>query len=85
MLLLLLFNSYLRRSWNLGVTFLCFWLFVENVTNGVNAIIWADNTEIKLDIYCDIGKCTLSAVCFESDCALITAASLAPGSDHLCC
>ena len=55
MLLLLFLSSFIRQSWNLGVAFLCFWLLVENVTSAVNAIVWADNADIKLYVYCDIG------------------------------
>lgn len=55
MLLLVLLTSFIRQNWNLGVTFLCFWLFLENLTGTVNAIIWADNDEIKHYVYCDIG------------------------------
>ena len=56
MLLLVLLTGFVRRSWNLGVAFLCFWLFIENLTTGANAIIWSDNADIKLYVYCDIGK-----------------------------
>ncbi|KZV62000.1 STE3-domain-containing protein [Peniophora sp. CONT] len=54
MLLLVLLTSFVRQSWNLGVAFLCFWLFWENLTGGVAAIIWSDNADIKLYVYCDI-------------------------------
>ncbi|KZV65972.1 fungal pheromone STE3G-protein-coupled receptor [Peniophora sp. CONT] len=54
MLLLVLLTSFIRQSWNLGVAFLCFWLFFENLTNGINAVIWSDNADIKLYVYCDI-------------------------------
>ncbi|KZV63978.1 fungal pheromone STE3G-protein-coupled receptor [Peniophora sp. CONT] len=54
MLLLVLLTSFIRQSWNLGVAFLCFWLLFENLTSGINAIIWADNADIKLYAYCDI-------------------------------
>ena len=56
MLLLVLLTGFIRQRWNLGVTFLCFWLFFENLTNGLNAVIWADNADIKLYVYCDIGQ-----------------------------
>ena len=56
MLLLVLLTSFVRQSWNFGVALLCFWLFLENLINGINAIIWSDNFEIRLDIYCDIGS-----------------------------
>ncbi|VDB95536.1 unnamed protein product [Peniophora sp. CBMAI 1063] len=54
LLLLVLFSSFARQSWNLGVTFLCFWLFFENIAWTINAIIWSDNADIKLYVYCDI-------------------------------
>ncbi|KZV71166.1 STE3-domain-containing protein [Peniophora sp. CONT] len=47
-------SSFVRHNWNLGVTFLCFWLLLENVTNTVDAIVWSDNYDIKLYVYCDI-------------------------------
>ena len=54
LLLLVLLTGFVRQSWNLGVAFLCFWLFFENLANGVNSIIWADNADIRLFVYCDI-------------------------------
>lgn len=55
MLLLVMLTSLVRQNWNLGVAFLCFWLFTEALVDGTNYIIWSDNTEIKLLVYCDIG------------------------------
>ncbi|KZV61594.1 STE3-domain-containing protein [Peniophora sp. CONT] len=52
--LLVLLTNFVRHSWNLGVTFLCFWLFVENLTAAINAVVWSDNADIKLLVYCDI-------------------------------
>ncbi|VDB95527.1 unnamed protein product [Peniophora sp. CBMAI 1063] len=54
MLLLVLLTSFIRQNWNLGVAFLCFWLFFENLAGGVDDIIWSDNADIKLYVYCDI-------------------------------
>ncbi|VDC04707.1 unnamed protein product [Peniophora sp. CBMAI 1063] len=54
MLLCVLLTSFIRQSWNLGVVFLCFWLFFENLAGAINALIWADNADIKLYVYCDI-------------------------------
>ncbi|VDB95835.1 unnamed protein product [Peniophora sp. CBMAI 1063] len=54
MLLLVLMTSFIRQRWNLGVTFLCFWLFIENITSAVSAVIWSDNADVKLYVYCDI-------------------------------
>lgn len=59
-LLPVLLTSFVRQRWNVGVGFLCFWLFFENLTNGINAIIWADNADIKLYVYCDICEYNLS-------------------------
>lgn len=56
LLLLVLAASSARQSWNLGVSFLCFWLFWENLTGGVSAVVWSDNYDIKLYVYCDIGE-----------------------------
>ncbi|VDC03117.1 unnamed protein product [Peniophora sp. CBMAI 1063] len=54
MLLFVLLTSFVRQSWNLGVAFLCFWLFIENLIYAVNAIIWFDNADVKLYAYCDL-------------------------------
>ena len=56
MLLLVLLTSFVRHSWNLGVAFLCFWLFWGNLTYGINGILWSDNGDVKAFAYCDIGK-----------------------------
>lgn len=56
MVLLVLLTSFVRQSWNLGVAFLCFWLFLEIFVQGINAVIWSDNADIKLYVYCDIGE-----------------------------
>ena len=56
MLLLVLMTSFARHNWNLGVAFLCFWLFLENLTFGINAIVWSNNADIRLYVYCDIGE-----------------------------
>ncbi|VDB95169.1 unnamed protein product [Peniophora sp. CBMAI 1063] len=55
-LLLVLLTSFMRQHWNLGVAFLCFWLFVESLIDGANTIIWSDNADIKLYVYCDIAS-----------------------------
>ena len=55
LLLLVLLTSFIRQNWNFGLALLCFWLFVENNTSGVDAILWSDNAEVKLDVWCDIG------------------------------
>ncbi|KZV65146.1 fungal pheromone STE3G-protein-coupled receptor [Peniophora sp. CONT] len=60
MLLLVLLTSFVRQSWNLGVAFLCFWLLLENVVDAANAIIWSDNADIRLYVYCDIGELVIA-------------------------
>ncbi|KZV61585.1 STE3-domain-containing protein [Peniophora sp. CONT] len=52
--LLVLLTSFVRHNWNLGVTFLCFWLFVETLTGAIDTILWSDNADIKFYVYCDI-------------------------------
>ena len=52
--LFVLLTSFVRQNWNLGVTFLCFWLCIENLSNGIDAVIWSDNADVKLYVYCDI-------------------------------
>lgn len=58
MLLPVLLTRLIRQSWNVGVASLCFWLFFENLTGGIDAIVWRDNADVKLYVYCDIGKLT---------------------------
>jgi hypothetical protein len=53
---LVLTTSFVRQSWSLGVLFLSFWIFWELLFNGINAVIWSDNADIKLLVYCDIGE-----------------------------
>jgi pheromone a factor receptor len=55
---LILTHSFIRQSWNLAVTFLCVGLFLDNLTHGINAIVWRDNADIKVPVYCDIGICS---------------------------
>ncbi|KAI0036395.1 GPCR fungal pheromone mating factor, partial [Vararia minispora EC-137] len=42
------------QSWNLGISFLCFWLSLELLLGGINSVVWADNATLKLYVYCDI-------------------------------
>ena len=54
-LLCVLATNFIRQNWNLGVSFLCFWLFWGNLTYGINAVLWSDNADVKAYVYCDIG------------------------------
>lgn len=56
MLLLVLTTSAARQNWNLGVTFLCVWISLLNFTAGIDAVIWANNADIKAPIWGDIGS-----------------------------
>jgi hypothetical protein len=80
MLLVFMTNS-IRQSWNLGVTFLCFWLFWDVLFEGINAVIWSDNAEIKLYVYCDIGKLNLFKTYL---CLTRGSLSIAHPNDYLC-
>ncbi|KAJ7226850.1 pheromone A receptor-domain-containing protein [Mycena pura] len=51
---LILSHSFIRQSWNLAVTLLCIGLFLDNLTHGINAVVWRDNADIKVPVYCDI-------------------------------
>jgi hypothetical protein len=56
LVLIMLVTNIVRQSWNLGVSFLCFWLFWELLTKGTDSILWSDNSDLKLYVYCDIGE-----------------------------
>jgi hypothetical protein len=56
LLLCIMMNRTYFQAWNLGLMILCICLFLENLTGGINAVIWADNADIKAYVYCDIGK-----------------------------
>ena len=57
MLFLVFFTSFVRQSWNLGVTFLCGWLLLYNLIDAVDYIVWSDNDNIKLYFWCDVSAC----------------------------
>jgi hypothetical protein len=66
-MLLMLATGIIRQSWNLGVSFLCFWLFLELLTEGIDSIIWSDNADLKLYVYCDIGELSSVASVLSTD------------------
>ena len=55
LLFLILLTNIVRQKWNLGIALLCVFLFFEHLTLGINAIVWSDNADVKLYVYCDIG------------------------------
>ncbi|KAF9468421.1 GPCR fungal pheromone mating factor [Collybia nuda] len=42
------------RAGNVATLSLVFWLFITNLIYGVDAIVWADNVEIIIPVWCDI-------------------------------
>ena len=56
MMLLVLLTGIFRQSYNLGVAFLCFWLILDLAAGSASLIIWSDNADIKLYVYCDVGE-----------------------------
>lgn len=55
MMVLVLMTSFVRQSWNLGVAFLCFWLLMDLTFGAAGLIIWSNNGDIRLHVFCDIG------------------------------
>lgn len=45
------------RARNIPTVSLILWLFVLNVAHGVNVIVWWDNLQLQLLVWCDIGSC----------------------------
>ena len=56
LLLLVLITSIERRSWNFGLTVLCVCVFVENFFGSIETVIWKDNADIKLYVFCDFSE-----------------------------
>jgi len=56
---LLLTTSFMRQSWNLGVLNICATVGLLNLIQSINAIMWADSSEVKAVVYCDIGASML--------------------------
>jgi len=52
---LLFATSFCRQRCNIGLLLLCFYLLIDNLFKGANAIIWARSWDVKLPVYCDIG------------------------------
>ena len=55
LVLVILITNTVRRTFNLGLFMICLGLFCLNITFGVGSVVWADNVDIKLYVYCDIG------------------------------
>ena len=59
------------RARNVPTLSLILWLFVLNVAHGVNVIVWWDNLEVKLLIWCDIGMAAVLNL-LDPSCSRIT-------------
>jgi hypothetical protein len=46
----------IRKSWNFGVYLLCITTLLLDIIYGINAIIWANDADIKAVAWCDIGS-----------------------------
>ncbi len=44
------------QPWNTGIWMYAFWIGIMNFTNFVNTIIWHNNVDIVVPVWCDIGK-----------------------------
>ena len=56
LLLLVLITSLERRSWNFGLTMLCFCVFIENFFGAIETVVWRNDAEIRLLVFCDFSK-----------------------------
>ena len=56
LLLPVLLSSIARESWNLGVIFLCVSLIFQNFIFAINAVLWRNNADMKLFVYCEMSK-----------------------------
>ena len=44
------------KSRNIAMLSLIAWLLVCNLAQGVNSIIWHDDAEVRVPVWCDIGQ-----------------------------
>jgi hypothetical protein len=63
LLLLSLATRAFLQHHSFGVTMLSLCLFFNNIVNGINTIVWADNADLKAPVYCDIGESLIPTVC----------------------
>ncbi|KAI0317104.1 pheromone A receptor-domain-containing protein [Amylostereum chailletii] len=70
MLLTILTNVY--QTWNAGVLMLCTWLFLSDLIEGVEAIIWSNNADNKAPVWCDISsRVSLASNVGSAACSLV--------------
>lgn len=46
------------QSWNVGIWVCAFWVGTMNLSNFVKMIVWHNNVDIVIPVWCDIGKVT---------------------------
>ena len=46
------------HSWNVGIWMYAFWIGTMNIANFVDTIVWRDNVNIVIPVWCDIGEVT---------------------------
>ncbi len=54
------------RAGNVATLSMIFWLFLVDVIYGVDAVVWANNVEIVVPVWCDISTYALSIVPYRS-------------------
>ncbi|KAF8239211.1 fungal pheromone STE3G-protein-coupled receptor [Tricholoma matsutake] len=52
------------RAGNVAMLAMSFWLFIINVIYGVDAIVWGDNTDTMIPVWCDITSKLLVGINF---------------------
>lgn len=57
-----------RPTVNTSNVAMIIWLLLGNTVHAVNALVWFSNTETRIPVWCDIGKCEIDFRCFWTDC-----------------
>jgi pheromone a factor receptor len=53
------------RARNVATLSMIFWFFVSNVTFAVDAIVWGDNVNLAIPVWCDISKSRSASISFS--------------------
>lgn len=67
------------RARNIPVLSMTAWLFISNTIYGINAIVWANNVDIVIPVWCDISK-PFAMFCFSSRLISLPATKLQIGA-----
>ena len=60
LIMLSMINASARRSWNTGVLMLGTWVLVMCIIIAVDAIVWADNANDSVPVWCDISMFSMN-------------------------